>query len=119
MYQAASRLSDTMFKSYFTYSERGRDYHINSSIPSAMSKCISSWEMAYSYFLGSANKAYKSWLQPPEVKEYIRKSAMYRIEATNEMNKLFERLKLSDVGRTDLHSEAANIVASEKWYPYL
>jgi len=127
MYQAASRLSDTVYRSYFTYSEQDNDYHIKSSVPSIASKCLIAWRMAFDYLLGAASRTYRTWstiaegefsLPPPEVQEFLIKSAMYRTEAINEMNNLFKRLKLSDEGKTDIHTNAAKAVDSEKWYPY-
>ena len=122
LYQAASRLSDTIYKSYFTYSKQENEYHINPLMPSAISKCVLSWKIAFDYFSGAAFRTFDSCkmggFPGPEVQEYLAKSAMYRTEAIKEIDKLSKRLKLSDDERKTIHTKASKATQSEKWYPY-
>jgi len=127
MYQAASRLSETAYRQYFTYSRQDNDYHMKSSVPSVASKCLTAWRAAFDYLVGAASRTYRTWsriaegeftLPPPEVEEFLTKSAIYRTEAIKEMNRLFQRLKLSDEEKTEMYTNAGKAVDSERWYPY-
>ena len=119
MYQAACRLSDTMYRSFFDYSEKDNKYIVKPSIPQVAHKCLYAWRDAFDYLLGAASKSYKaSFLPPLEVNEYITKSAIFRTEAIKEMNALFKRMKLDDKEVTEMRNRAISEVNSEKWYPY-
>lgn len=119
MYQAASRVSDIMYRSFFDYSEKDNKYIVKPSVPKIAHKCLYAWRNAFDYLLGAASKAYKaSFLPPPEVNEYITKSAIFRTEAMKETNALFKRMKLDDNEVIEMRNRAISEVNSEKWYPY-
>lgn len=128
LWQAAQRLSDSIYQSYYDYSEKDDAYYIKSSLPPATSKCISAWNRAFSYFLGAASLGYLSWQEScrglvsfpvPEIEERLTKSAMCRTVAMKEMDKLFKRLNISDEEKATMMANAAKKISLEKWYPYL
>ncbi len=118
MYQAACRLSDTMYRSFSDYSEKDNKYIVKPSVPQVAHKCLYAWFNAFDYLLGAAGKSYKAFLPPPEVNEYTTKSAIFRTAAIKEMNALFKRMKLDDNEVIEMRNRAISEVNSEKWYPY-
>ena len=127
LWQAAQRLSDSIYKSYYDYSEKDNAHYVKPSMPSVASKCISAWIGAFGYFLGATSLGYISWQEScrglvsfpaPEIQEKLTKSAMCRTVAIKEMDKLFMKLNLSDEEKAAMRTKATKIISSEKWYPY-
>lgn len=118
MYQAASRLSDTMYRSFFDYSQKDKKHIVKASVPKAAHKCLYAWRDAFGYLLGAASRSYKAFMPPPEVGEYVTESAIRRTEAIKEMNALFKRMKLDDREVIEMQDRAVAEVNSEEWYPY-
>ena len=127
LWQAAQRLSDSIYKSYYDYSEKDDTHHIKPTMPPVTSKCISAWNGAFVYFLRATSLGYISWQEScrglvsfpvPEIQEKLTKSAMCRTVAIKEMDRLFMKLNLSDEEKAAMRTKATDAISSEDWYPY-